>query len=110
MTYSLSPAPPLSEVHHLLGHPNDLRGHIETHGPLNMALDRNSPWQDALLANLEASGLAGRGGSAFPTAIKLALARSHGRGGTIVVNGMEGEPASDKDKLLLTRGVHPSGA
>jgi NADH:ubiquinone oxidoreductase subunit F (NADH-binding) len=90
----------------LLGHPNDLRGHIETHGPLNMALDRNSPWQDALLANLEASGLAGRGGSAFPTAIKLALARSHGRGGTIVVNGMEGEPASDKDKLLLTRATH----
>jgi NADH:ubiquinone oxidoreductase subunit F (NADH-binding) len=106
MTYSLSPAPPLSEVHHLLGHPNDLRGHIETHGPLKMAPDRSSSWPDTLLANLEASGLAGRGGSAFPAAIKLALARSHGRGGTIVVNGMEGEPASDKDKLLLTRATH----
>ena len=106
MTHSLSPAPPLSEVHHLLGHPNDLCGHIETHGPLNTANGRNSPRQDALLANLEASGLAGRGGSAFPAAIKLALARSHGRGGTIVVNGMEGEPASDKDKLLLTRATH----
>ena len=56
--------------------------------------------------SLEASGLAGRGGGAFPTSIKLALARSHGRGGTIVVNGMEGEPASDKDKLLLTRAPH----
>ena len=50
---------------------------------------------------LEASGLAGRGGAGFPAAIKLAVAHAAGRGGTIVVNGMEGEPASDKDKLLL---------
>lgn len=106
MSRSPSAAPTRSEVHHLLGHPPDLSGHIETHGPLNMALGRDGSWQSAFLASLEASGLAGRGGGAFPTSIKLALARTGGRGGAIVVNGMEGEPASDKDKLLLSRAPH----
>ena len=55
---------------------------------------------------LESSGLAGRGGAGFPTAIKLAVAHAAGSGGTIVVNGMEGEPSSDKDKLLLMRSPH----
>ena len=34
------------------------------------------------------------------------MAHAAGRGGTIVVNAMEGEPASDKDKLLLIRSPH----
>ena len=55
---------------------------------------------------LEASGLAGRGGAGFPAAIKLAVAHAAGAGGTVVVNAMEGEPASDKDKLLLIRSPH----
>jgi len=55
---------------------------------------------------LEASGLAGPGGAGFPAAIKLAVAQAAGGGGTILVNAMEGEPASDKDKLLLTRSPH----
>ncbi len=59
-----------------------------------------------LVASLEASGLTGRGGGAFPASIKLALAHSGGTGGTLVVNAMEGEPCSDKDKLLLTRSPH----
>ncbi|HEX4174846.1 MAG TPA: NADH-ubiquinone oxidoreductase-F iron-sulfur binding region domain-containing protein [Acidimicrobiales bacterium] len=55
---------------------------------------------------IEASGLAGRGGAGFPAAIKLAVAHAAGPGGTVLVNGMEGEPASDKDKLLLIRAPH----
>ncbi len=55
---------------------------------------------------LEASGLGGRGGAGFPAAIKLAVAHAAGGGGTLVVNAMEGEPASDKDKLLLIRSPH----
>jgi NADH:ubiquinone oxidoreductase subunit F (NADH-binding) len=55
---------------------------------------------------LEASGLTGRGGANFPAAIKLAVARSGGNGGIVVVNGMEGEPASDKDKVLLLKVPH----
>jgi NADH:ubiquinone oxidoreductase subunit F (NADH-binding) len=106
MTQSATPAPPSSKVHHLLGHPSDLKGHLESHGPLNVALGRTASWQDGLAASLEASGLTGRGGGGFPASIKLALARSGGAGGTVVVNAMEGEPASDKDKLLLTRAPH----
>ena len=106
MTLSADRALPLNQVHHLLGHPNDLEGHIDTHGPLQVALGRNGSRQDGLVDSLEASGLTGRGGGAFPASIKLALARSAGKGGTVVVNGMEGEPASDKDKVLLTRVPH----
>ncbi len=99
-------APPLVGVHQLLGHPSDLKGHLDVHGPLNVALYPNNSWDQSLVASVEASGLAGRGGGAFPASIKLALARSAGAGGTLVVNAMEGEPASDKDKVLLTWAPH----
>jgi NADH:ubiquinone oxidoreductase subunit F (NADH-binding) len=106
MTRSASPASPRTEVHQLLGHPSDLHGHVDTHGPLSVGLVHSASWRPDLAISLEASGLTGRGGGAFPTSIKLDLARSGGKGGTIVVNAMEGEPASDKDTLLLTRVPH----
>jgi NADH:ubiquinone oxidoreductase subunit F (NADH-binding) len=99
-------APILTAVHHVLGHPSDLAGHIETHGPLTVSLRRDVSWRQALADNLEESGLAGRGGGGFPTSVKVAVACSGGRAGTVVVNGMESEPASDKDKVLLTRAPH----
>ena len=106
MTHSANPAQALDTVHRLLGHPSDLNGHLDAHGPLNVALGRNGSWRQGLMASLETSGLTGRGGGAFPTSIKLELAQSAGTGGTVVVNAMEGEPASDKDALLLTRSPH----
>lgn len=106
MSTSGTAAPPRSDLHQVLGHPADLDGHIGTHGPLAVYLGNDRSWQLALASSLESSGLAGRGGGAFPASIKLALASSHGPGGAIVVNGMEGEPASDKDKLLLTQAPH----
>ena len=106
MCPSTSPAPPLQKVHHLLGHPSDLKGHLDVHGPLNVARGRGNSWQHDLVNSLEASGLTGRGGGAFPTSIKLALAQSAGVGGTVVVNAMESEPASQKDQLLLIRAPH----
>jgi NADH:ubiquinone oxidoreductase subunit F (NADH-binding) len=101
-----NPVQSLDNVHRLLGHPSDLRGHLDAHGPLNVALGRNGSWQQGLVTSLEASGLNGRGGGAFPTSIKLAVVQSAGPGGSVVVNAMEGEPASDKDALLLTRTPH----
>ncbi|MCU1449158.1 MAG: hypothetical protein JWP02_1328, partial [Acidimicrobiales bacterium] len=56
---------------------------------------------------IERSGLRGRGGAGFPTGRKLrAVAEGHARRPVIVVNGSEGEPASSKDKLLLSRHPH----
>jgi NADH:ubiquinone oxidoreductase subunit F (NADH-binding) len=90
----------------ILGHPADLAGHIAAVGPLPLPNPPEPEWQDVFVRSLEASGLSGRGGAGFPAAIKLAAARAAGSGGTLVVNAMEGEPASDKDKLLLIRSPH----
>ncbi|WP_163705991.1 NADH-ubiquinone oxidoreductase-F iron-sulfur binding region domain-containing protein [Mycobacterium timonense] len=67
---------------------------------------------DGLLREVEASGLVGRGGAAFPLAVKLRTVRENGRllahtGGPVVVaNGEEGEPASIKDRWLLRNRPH----
>lgn len=67
---------------------------------------------DELLAEAEASGLLGRGGAAFPLAVKLRAVRDNGRvaggpAGTVVIaNGEEGEPASIKDRWLLRTRPH----
>lgn len=67
---------------------------------------------DALLGEVEAGGLVGRGGAAFPLAVKLRTVRENGRlmadtGGPVVVaNGEEGEPASIKDRWLLRNRPH----
>ena len=71
------------------------------------------PWQgpprrgaSPLITMIEASGLRGRGGGAFPTGRKLRTVAG-GRGRPVVVaNGTEGEPASFKDKLLLAAMPH----
>jgi NADH:ubiquinone oxidoreductase subunit F (NADH-binding) len=76
----------------------DLAGHLAAQGPL--------PGNDLerILAHLDASGLAGRGGAGFPLATKLrALA---GGKHHVVVNGTESEPASRKDRTLLIRTPH----
>jgi NADH:ubiquinone oxidoreductase subunit F (NADH-binding) len=104
MTPNVTHAPAHHGLHRLLGHPTDLAGHLSVHGPLD--LSQRLSGQPALVAFLETSGLAGRGGGGFPAARKLAISHKGGPGGTIVVNGMEGEPASDKDKVLLTRAPH----
>ena len=60
-----------------------------------------------LFDQLEASGLTGRGGAAFPTARKVQLIRnqrSHNK--FMVVNAMEGEPAAHKDQTLLSSNPH----
>lgn len=56
---------------------------------------------------LELSGLRGRGGGAFPTATKwAAVAERASRRPVVLVNGAEGEPASGKDRLLMTVRPH----
>ncbi|PZR80133.1 MAG: hypothetical protein DLM65_09035, partial [Candidatus Aeolococcus gillhamiae] len=59
---------------------------------------------EALVAQLEASGLRGRGGAGFPTGTKwrtVAENRSPQLPTTVVVNGAEGEPGTYKDRTIL---------
>jgi NADH:ubiquinone oxidoreductase subunit F (NADH-binding) len=78
----------------------DLASHLAHWGPLPAA-----PPQ-ALLATLDESGLLGRGGAGFPTGRKVRTAAVAGKRAVVIANGAEGEPASAKDHLLLTRAPH----
>ncbi len=59
----------------------------------------------ALLASVDSLRMRGRGGAAFPFAIKLRTA-SEGRRPVVVVNLSEGEPASAKDSALAMTRPH----
>jgi NADH:ubiquinone oxidoreductase subunit F (NADH-binding) len=80
----------------------DLRAHLATHGPLPVPSQPSPRWQDAVLYEVESSGLAGRGGAGFPAYRKMRAARYSGARPVVLVNAMEGEPASGKDHYLLS--------
>src|SRR5437763_10034036 len=61
---------------------------------------------DTLIAEVEASGLRGRGGAGFPTGRKwrtVAGYRSPVTPTTVVVNGAEGEPGTVKARTIIRR-------
>jgi NADH:ubiquinone oxidoreductase subunit F (NADH-binding) len=59
-----------------------------------------------LIRTVEASGLTGRGGAGFPVARKLHAVANQPGTKVVVANGSEGEPASGKDRVLLTVNPH----
>jgi NADH:ubiquinone oxidoreductase subunit F (NADH-binding) len=59
-----------------------------------------------LIEALGRAGLGGRGGAGFPMAAKLRSVAAGRRRPIVVVNGAESEPASAKDRLLLTVHTH----
>jgi len=77
----------------------DRQRHLWTHGA-QPGLTRENYTQLA-----ESVGLRGRGGAAFPVALKLADLPARGIE-AVVVNGSESEPISRKDRLLLTLAPH----
>jgi NADH:ubiquinone oxidoreductase subunit F (NADH-binding) len=59
---------------------------------------------EAVVEEVEASGLRGRGGAGFPTGRKwraVGLNRSDSEPASVVVNGAEGEPGTFKDRAIL---------
>ena len=78
---------------------------LATHQRLFGALPDPGPIQ-SVITELDRAGLAGRGGAAFPTWLKVASAAESGRGAVVVANGAEGEPLSAKDRTLLHRSPH----
>lgn len=82
----------------------DLDEHERHHGPLPLPGRSRGPGR--LIDIVEAAGLTGRGGAGFPAGRKMrSVAVRPGRK-AVVANGAEGEPASRKDRLLLTRLPH----
>jgi NADH:ubiquinone oxidoreductase subunit F (NADH-binding) len=82
-----------------------LREHLARHGARPSCA---GDWhrRQRLIGEVENAGLAGRGGAGFPTAKKLRTVAAGRRPPRVIANGVEGEPASDKDKVLLSRTPH----
>ncbi|HLI53321.1 MAG TPA: NADH-ubiquinone oxidoreductase-F iron-sulfur binding region domain-containing protein [Acidimicrobiales bacterium] len=77
-----------------------LAAHLERWGP-------PPPGGPGLIGEVERAGLRGRGGAAFPTALKMRAVAARGAGRAVVVgNGVEREPVSFKDKALLASAPH----
>jgi len=84
----------------------DLDAHLAVHGPLLVPHESDTAAIARLIEAVRASGLTGRGGAGFPTARKWDSVRSGNRRPQLVVNAMEGEPASQKDRALLSAAPH----
>ena len=94
MTY----APTMTSL--LTGDLRDYPSYLALHGPLPR-------WDGAaLIDEVAAAGLTGRGGAGFSTARKLEAVAASGGGAVVIANGAEGEPASAKDRTLLAYSPH----
>jgi NADH-quinone oxidoreductase subunit F len=61
----------------------------------------------AVIAEVKAAGLVGRGGAAFPTGIKFeGASQAHGTPKYVICNADESEPGTFKDRLLLEGDPH----
>ncbi len=77
--------------------------HLDTHGELRMP---RRDGREELIRRVEESGLRGRGGAGFPTGRKMRAVASAARRPAVVVNAVESEPLSEKDRTLATRAPH----
>ncbi|MBU2662696.1 NADH-quinone oxidoreductase subunit I [Actinoplanes bogorensis] len=96
---SVAEAPPGSSVQLrlLAGTPGTrLDAHLSQHGRM--------PVTDTaqVIGMARDAGLTGRGGAGFPLWRKLSAVAASGRPPIVIANGAEGEPASGKDKTLLS--------
>jgi NADH:ubiquinone oxidoreductase subunit F (NADH-binding) len=83
-----------------------LDAHLDLHGALRIPTRKDPAWSAGILRAVAASGLVGRGGAGFPAAAKWDSVARRSRRPMVVVNAMEGEPASAKDRVLLAYSPH----
>ncbi len=85
----------------------DVREDLETLSAHSARLGARPTGGPAVIEQLTASGLRGRGGGGFPVATKWrAVAGAPSRARAVLVNGAEGEPLSRKDQVLMTVRPH----
>ncbi len=92
-----SVTPPEGAQRLLLAEDASLEAHLAAYGALPGRVD--------LVRMVRDAGLTGHGGAGFSAGAKLAGAARR-RGGVVVANGAEGEPASAKDRALLQLAPH----
>ena len=98
---TLSPAlSPSSDTHAI-----DLAaGDTQSYDALALARDKGADW---VVAEIEGSGLQGRGGAGFPAAVKWKGVRAQAvMERYIVLNADEGEPGTFKDREVMLRRPH----
>jgi NADH:ubiquinone oxidoreductase subunit F (NADH-binding) len=83
--------------------PASLRTHLDRYGP---PPQHGTGRRGILIDAVTQAGLTGRGGAGFPTGVKMRSVASRRGQPVVVANGMESEPASEKDKALLARAPH----
>lgn len=82
--------------------PRDLDEYLNHEGfqAMEKALKAQTP--EAVIAEVKASGLRGRGGAGFPTGVKWEVTRaSPGEVKYIICNGDEGDPGAFMDRMIL---------
>jgi NADH:ubiquinone oxidoreductase subunit F (NADH-binding) len=83
-----------------------LEQHVALHGEPPVQPSARRRGEAALIEQIEDARLLGRGGGAFPTARKLRAVASARRRAVVVINAVEGEPASRKDRTLMASLPH----
>ncbi len=81
----------------------ELESHLRVHGRLP-DLRGLAPTQ--IVDLVDRAGLCGRGGASFPAAKKMRTVAARRGPRIVVANGVEGEPASKKDRVLLRELPH----
>jgi NADH:ubiquinone oxidoreductase subunit F (NADH-binding) len=85
--------------------PASLHEHARRYGQLPPVHDGRVAGR-RLAGLVSAAGLTGRGGAGFPTGTKMRSVAASRGAAVVVANGMESEPASEKDQALLAHAPH----
>ncbi|WP_338013801.1 NADH-quinone oxidoreductase subunit NuoF [Desulforamulus profundi] len=87
--------------------PEDIDSYLAVGGYQAIAKALKSMTPEQVIQEIERSGLRGRGGGGFPTAIKWSLARkSPGKEKYVICNADEGDPGAFMDRSILESNPH----